>query len=124
MLDCRKIAVGLMIFCTVMTVMFARAQEPKTFSEGERLALSACLVKCPDGSPACNNRCISAAQTAGRMWAEKVRACVRGCRSTAQASDAVYACVTGCRLDRMVHQLAKAGSAPNMDSTCSRLNHG
>jgi hypothetical protein len=97
----RILAVGLSVFCTVIAMTPARAQEP-TFSEGERLALSACLTRCPNGSPACNNRCISQAQTKGRIWVDDVRACVRGCRSTAQTSDAVYACVSGCRLDRMV----------------------
>jgi hypothetical protein len=103
MSGCRKLAVGVSVLCTaaMMTLTPARAQEP-TFSEGERLALSACLTKCPNGSPACNNRCISQAQTKGRIWVDDVRACVRGCRSTAQTSDAVLACVTGCRLDRMV----------------------
>jgi hypothetical protein len=97
----RKMVVAPLALCTIISVTPARAQEP-TFSDGERLALSACLVRCPNGSPACNNRCISQAQTKGRMWADEVRACVRGCRSAAQASDAVFACVTGCRLDRMV----------------------
>jgi hypothetical protein len=103
MLDCRKVAVGLSALCIVAVTMMtpAKAQEA-TFSEGERLALAACLVKCPDGDKACNNRCISQAQTKGRMWGDDVRTCVRGCRSTAQTLDVVLGCVTGCRLERTV----------------------
>ena len=103
MLNCRKIAVGLSMLCiaATTTMTLARAQEA-TFSEGERLGLTSCLVKCPDGGAACNNRCISQAQTKGRMWSDEVRACIRGCRVAVQPSDVVLGCVTGCRLDRTV----------------------
>jgi hypothetical protein len=101
MLDCRKMALGLTVLCTVTTMTLAKAQQG-IFSDGERMALAACLLKCPDRSPACNNGCISQAQTKGRMWGDDVRTCVRGCRSTAQTRDVILACVTGCRLDRTV----------------------
>jgi hypothetical protein len=103
MLDCRRMAVGLSVLfiAVLITITFARAQEA-TFSESERLGLASCLVKCPDGDKACNNRCISQSQTKGRMWSDDVRACIRGCRVTAQPPDGVLGCVTGCRLDRTV----------------------
>ena len=103
MLDCRKIAVGLSVLCiaATTTMTFAKAQEAP-FSVGERLGLAACLTKCPDGGAACNNRCISQAQTKGRVWSDDARACVRGCRVSAQMLDGVLGCVNGCPLDRMV----------------------
>jgi hypothetical protein len=100
MMDFRKIAVGLAVLSIAATTLtLARAQEA-TFSEGERLGLASCLVKCLNGDKACDNRCISQSQTKGRVWSDDVRACIRGCRVTAQMLDVVISCITGCRLDR------------------------
>lgn len=108
MLDSRKMAVtlsALLITATTMTRL-ASAQEA-ALSDGERHGLAACLVKCPDGDKACNNRCISKAQTRG-VWSDGARACIRGCRTAyqfsqvaaQQATNEVFVCVAGC-LDRM-----------------------
>jgi hypothetical protein len=72
---------GLCIAAT--TAMTPASAQKATFSEGERRGLATCLAKCPDGGTACNHRCISQAQTNGRMWSEDVRVCIRGCRVTA-----------------------------------------
>jgi hypothetical protein len=102
-MDRRKLAMILSVLCiTATTTTLANAQEA-TFSEGERRGLATCLSKCPDGDKACNNRCISQAQTKGRMWADDVRACIRACRAGPRVPiDQIFGCVTGCRLDRIV----------------------
>ena len=66
MLDFRKMAVILSVLSITAPTMttLASAQE-RALSEGERHGLAACLVKCPDGNKACNNRCISKSQTGG-----------------------------------------------------------
>ena len=94
-------AFTLALYIAATTTTLATAQEA-TFSEGERLGLAACLSKCPDNDKACNNRCISNAQTKGRVWGDDVRACLRGCRVGAQMKDQIFVCITGCRLDRIV----------------------
>ena len=110
MLDFWKMAVILSVLsigAPAMTTL-AGAQEG-ALSEGERHGLAACLVKCPDGNKACNNRCISKSQTRGVVWSDGTRACVRGCRNGYQlsqqaaqkASNEILGCVAGC-LDRMV----------------------
>jgi hypothetical protein len=96
-----KSAFTLALYMTAITTTLANAQEA-TFSEGERLGLAACLSKCPDGDKACNNRCISASQTKGRVWSNDVRACIRDCRVGTQMPDKLFGCITGCRLDRIV----------------------
>ena len=70
MQDFHKMAVtlsALSITAATMTTL-ANAQEA-ALSEGERQGLAACMVKCPDGDNACNNRCISKAQTRG-VWSD------------------------------------------------------
>ena len=64
MFDFRKMAVSLSVLSitAATTTTLASAQEA-ALSEGERQGLAACLVKCPDGDKACNNRCISKSQT-------------------------------------------------------------
>ena len=59
MFDFRKMAVSLSVLSitAATTTTLASAQEA-ALSEGERQGLAACLVKCPDGDKACNNRCI------------------------------------------------------------------
>jgi hypothetical protein len=96
-----KSAFTLALYITAITTTLANAQEA-TFSEGERLGLAACLSKCPDSDKACNNRCISASQTKGRVWSNDVRACIRDCRVGTQMPDKLFGCITGCRLDRIV----------------------
>src|SRR3954451_1659458 len=107
--DFHKMALVLSALCIAAstTMMVAKAQEA-TFSEVERLGLEACMVKCPDGDKACNNRCISKSQTRG-VWSDAARACIRACRTGYQlsqgagqkAADAIFGCIAGC-LDRMV----------------------
>ncbi len=90
------------LYITATTTTLANAQEA-AFSESERRGLATCLSKCPDGDKACNNRCISQAQTKGRMWADDVRACIRDCRvGTQMPKDKIFGCISGCRLDRIV----------------------
>jgi hypothetical protein len=90
------------LYITATTTPLANAQET-TFSEGERRGLATCLSKCPDSDKACNNRCISLAQTKGRVWGDDVRACIRDCRAgTHVPTDKILGCITGCRLDRIV----------------------
>ena len=96
-----KSAFALALYIAATTTTLATAQEA-TFSEGERLGLAACLSKCPDNDKGCNNRCISNAQTKGRVWGDDVRACIRGCRVGTQMKDQIFGCITGCRLDRIV----------------------
>jgi hypothetical protein len=98
----RKLAVILSGLIAATTTITCAGAQQATFSESERLGLATCLAKCRDGDSACNNRCISQAQTNGRMWSDDVRVCVRGCRATAQTPDGILRCITGCRLDRMV----------------------
>ena len=111
MADLHKIAVTTLSVLWIMattTLPLATAQEA-ALSEGERHGLAACLVKCPDGDKACNNRCISKSQTRGVVWSDAARACIRGCRTEYQlsqvpaqeAANEVFGCVAGC-LDRMV----------------------
>jgi hypothetical protein len=102
-MDRHQLAMILSVLCiTATTTTLANAQEA-TFSESERRGLAACLSKCPDGDKACNNRCISQAQTKGRMWADDVRACIRACRTgTRPPVDKILGCITDCRLDRIV----------------------
>jgi hypothetical protein len=111
MLDVHKMAVILsVLWITAATTMTLASAQEAGFSEGELRGLTACLVKCPDGDMACNNRCISQAQTKGRVWSNDVRACIRGCRNGYQLSqvgppmvaDRVIGCIAGCRLDRLV----------------------
>lgn len=109
--DFHKMALVLPVLwiAAATNVTLATAQEA-TFSEGERFGLAACLVRCPDGDGACNNRCISQSQTKGRVWSDDVRACIRGCRkeyqlskvSAQMATEGILGCVAGCRLDRIV----------------------
>jgi hypothetical protein len=97
MLNCQKMALILSMLCltAATTMTLAKAQET---TESERFGLATCLVKCPDGDKACNNRCISQSQTNGRVWSDGVRACIRGCRVAAQTPvDGVFSCITGCR---------------------------
>ncbi len=106
--DVHKMAVALSMLSIMTTTTLASAQEA-ALSEGERHGLAACLLKCPDGDKACNNRCISKSQTRGVVWSDGVRACIRGCRNGYQLSpvaaqktaDEIYGCIAGC-LDRMV----------------------
>jgi hypothetical protein len=110
MLDFRKMAVILSVLSIAAPAMttLANAQDG-ALSEGERHGLAACLVKCPDGNKACNNRCISQSQTRGVVWNDGARACIRGCRNGYQlsppaaqkAANEIFGCVAGC-LDRMV----------------------
>jgi hypothetical protein len=111
MLDSHKMALSLLVLWAVAaTTMTLAAAQEATFSEAERLGLGACLVKCPDGDKACNNRCISQSQTRGRVWSDDVRVCIRDCRngyqvsraSAQKASDGILGCIAGCHLDRMV----------------------
>jgi hypothetical protein len=109
MLDYHKMAVILSVIIAATTMKLVSAQEA-AFSEGERRGLAGCLVKCPDGDKGCNNRCISQAQTKGRVWSDDVRACIRGCRNGYQLSQAaaqkaangILGCIAGCNLDRLV----------------------
>jgi hypothetical protein len=96
-----KSAFTLALYIAATTTTLANAQEA-TFSEDERLGFAACLSKCPDHDKGCNNRCISNAQTKGRVWSDDVRACIRGCRVGTQMKDQIFGCITGCRLDRIV----------------------
>jgi hypothetical protein len=98
MLNCRKIAA---ILSVLWIEAAARAQDA-TFSEGERRGLAACLVKCPAGDKFCSNRCISQAQTKGRVWSDDVRACIRDCRAAQVPAAGVFDCVTGCHLDEII----------------------
>src|SRR5712672_2745895 len=108
MLDVHKMLVALSMLSIMATTTLASAQEG-ALSEGERHGLAACLVKCPDGDKACNNRCISKSQTGGVVWSDGARACIRGCRNGYQlsqvaaqkAANEIFGCVAGC-LDRMV----------------------
>jgi hypothetical protein len=110
MFDFRKMAVSLSVLSIMAatTTTLASAQEA-ALSEGERQGLAACLVKCPDGDKACNNRCISKSQTRGVVWSDAARACIRGCRTeyrlsqvpAQEAANEIFGCVAGC-LDRMV----------------------
>jgi len=109
MLDFHKMAVTLSVLsiAAATSAPLASAQEAAP-SEAERHGLAACLVKCPDGDKACNNRCISQFQTRG-AWSDGARACIRSCRNGYQlsqvgaqkAANEIFACITGC-LDRMV----------------------
>ena len=106
MLNFHKMTVILSVLwiATATMMTLAKAQEA-AFSEAERLRLGACLVKCPDGDMACNNRCISQSQTNGRVWSDGVRTCIRGCRNGYQrsqvaaekATDGILGCIAGCR---------------------------
>ena len=59
MLDFPKMAVILsVLWITAATTMTLASAQVAALSEGERRGLGACLVKCPDGDKACNNRCI------------------------------------------------------------------
>src|SRR5713101_8302527 len=111
MLDFHKMAVTLSVLwiTTASTMTLASAQEA-ALSEGERLGLAACLVKCPDGDKACVNRCMSKSQTRGGVWSDATRTCIRACRTGYQlshvaaqeaANELIFGCVAGC-LDRMV----------------------
>jgi hypothetical protein len=110
MLDFRKIAVILSVLSIATPTMTTLASgQERALSEGERQGLAACLVKCPDGNKACNNRCISKSQTGGVVWSDGTRACIRGCPNGYQlsqvaapkAANEILGCVAGC-LDRMV----------------------
>lgn len=99
MLSCQKMALILSVLCmaATTTMTLAKAQEAP-FSENERFGLATCLVKCPDGDKACNNRCISQSQTRGRVWSDGVRACIRSCRVASQSPvDGVFSCIADCR---------------------------
>ena len=106
-LDVHKMMVALSALSIMATTTLASAQEA-ALSERERHGLAACLVKCPDGDKACNNRCISKSQMRGVVWSDGVRACIRGCRNGHQlsqvavqkAADEIYGCIADC-LDRM-----------------------
>ena len=106
-LDVHKMMVALSALSIMATATLASAQEA-ALSERERHGLAACLVKCPDGDKACNNRCISKSQMRGVVWSDGVRACIRGCRNGYQlsqvavqkAADEIYGCIADC-LDRM-----------------------
>ncbi len=111
MLDFHKMAVTLSVLwiTTASTMTLASAQEA-ALSEGERLGLAACLVKCPDGDKACVNRCMSKSQTRGVVWSDATRTCIRACRTGYQlshvaaqeaANELIFGCVASC-LDRMV----------------------
>jgi len=72
MLDFHKMAVtlsALSITAATMTTL-ASAQEA-ALSEGERHGLAACMVKCPDGDNACNNRCISKSPSGIMMFFDR-----------------------------------------------------
>src|SRR5260370_19009087 len=116
MLDFHKRAVTLSVLwiTTASTMTLASAQEA-ALSEGERLGLAACLVKCPDGDKACINRCMSKSQTSGIVWSDATRACIRRCRNGYQlsqvavqnaANEVIFACVASC-LDRMVREFLR-----------------
>jgi hypothetical protein len=107
MLDVHKMLVALSMLSIMATTTLASAQEA-ALSEAERHGLAACMVKCPDGDKACNNRCISKSQTRG-AWSDAARACIRACRTEYQlsqgagqkAANEIFGCIAGC-LDRMV----------------------
>src|SRR5258708_39143167 len=104
--DVHKMVVALSMLSIMTTTTLASAQEA-ALSDGERHGLAACLVKCPHGDKACNNRCISKAQTRG-VGSDGARACIRGCRTAYQFSQVapqqttfgLFVCVQG-GLDRM-----------------------
>src|ERR1700723_1369447 len=91
------------LWIAAATTMTPTRAQGAALSEGEQLALGACLVKCADGDQACNNRCISRSQINGRVWTDSVRTCIRGCRNghqlspaTAQAAaDGILGCIAG-----------------------------
>jgi hypothetical protein len=104
----KMVTLSMLLIAAATTTTLASAQEA-ALSEGERHGLTACLVKCPDGDKACNNRCISKSQTRGVVWSDGARACIRGCRTEYQlsqiaaqkAANEIFGCIAGC-LDRMV----------------------
>jgi hypothetical protein len=104
MLDFHKMAAILsVLWITAATTMTLASAQEAALSEGERRGLGACLVKCPDGDKACNNRCISQSQTKG-AWSDGARACIRGCRNgyqlsqvaAQQAANGIVSCIAGC----------------------------
>jgi hypothetical protein len=108
MRDVHKIALAVLVLCaTAATGMTPASAQQATFTDAERAGLGVCLAKCPDGDKACNNRCISQAQTKGRAWTDDVRVCIRDCRSKVSggpraSADDVLACLASCHLDRMI----------------------
>jgi hypothetical protein len=110
MLDfCKMAAIMAVLSIAAPTMTTLASAQEGALSEGGRHGLAACLVQCPDGNKACNNRCISKSQTRGVVWSDGVRACIRGCRNGYQlsqvaaqkAANEIFGCVAGC-LDRMV----------------------
>jgi hypothetical protein len=109
MRDFHKIALVLsVLWMMAATTMTLATAQQATFSDAEQFGLGTCLAKCPDGDKACNNRCISQAQTRGRAWSDDVRVCIRDCRSKVPggsaktAVDGILGCLSGCHLDRMI----------------------
>lgn len=108
MRDVYKMALVVLVLCiTAAASMTLASAQQATFTDAERTGLGVCLAKCPDGDKACNNRCISQAQTKGRAWTDDVRVCTRDCRSKVSggpraSADDILACLAGCHLDRMI----------------------
>ena len=107
---CKMAAILAVLSIAAPTMTTLASAQEGALSEGERHGLAACLVKCPDGDKACNNRCISKSQTGGVVWSDATRACIRACRTGYQlsqvaaqqvANELIFGCVAGC-LDRMV----------------------
>jgi hypothetical protein len=108
MRDFYRIALIALVLCiTAATGMTLASAQQATFTDAERNGLGVCLAKCPDGDKACNNRCISQAQTKGRAWGDDERVCIRDCRSKVSggpraSADGVLSCLATCHLDRML----------------------
>jgi hypothetical protein len=92
----------LALWMTAATGMTPASAQQATFTDAERNGLGVCMAKCPDGDKACNNRCISQAQSKGRAWPDSVRVCIRDCRSKVAGVDGILSCLSGCHLDQMI----------------------